>query len=294
MSRPTGDGWGADDRGADSTRPAKPRECPGEHPRVQGHRADVTRALLAALTAEKGRPYANLGLHLEVLDEAARNDCEVAVFPEFSLTGSVDPGRHPEWLLPVRDDTVRMLTAATGRTKVGAVFGIGEMADDGPYITQLYAEGGRLRSRHRKRHLGEDEQGYRIGDETNVFETAGRRAGVVICAEGGVDFTWKAIAAQRGSLVFFCSAPGLHGRRTDEASWRAGFAWWEECGLGDARRHAVEQQTWVAMATQAGSTFDEDFPGLAALVAPTGEVVARSPDWLPNNLIVDIPSDTAD
>ena len=248
------------------------------------------RALLAAMTAEKGRPYENLGRHLAILEEAARNDCRVAVFPEFSLTGSVDPLRHPNWLVTTRHDAVRILAAATGRTQVDAIFGIGESAAGGPYITQLHASGGRLRGRHRKRHLGEDEEGYRIGDEMNVFQSAGTRIGIVVCAEAGVDFTWKAVAAQGVHLVFFCSAPGLHGRRVDERSWREGFTWWEECGLGDARKHAVGQQTWVAMATQAGSTLDEDFPGLVALVSPAGEVVARSPDWLPANLVVDIPT----
>ena len=42
------------------------------------------------------------------------------------------------------------------------------------------------------------------------------------------------------------------------------------------------------MATQAGSV-DEDFPGIAALVAPTGEVVERLPDRRPGTLVVDIP-----
>jgi predicted amidohydrolase len=45
------------------------------------------------------------------------------------------------------------------------------------------------------------------------------------------------------------------------------------------------------MATQAGSTEDEDFPGLAALVTPAGEVAARLPDWRPGTLTVDIPVD---
>jgi len=43
------------------------------------------------------------------------------------------------------------------------------------------------------------------------------------------------------------------------------------------------------MTTQAGSTVDEDFPGIAALMAPTGDVVARLPNWREGNLIVDIP-----
>jgi 8-oxo-dGTP pyrophosphatase MutT (NUDIX family) len=42
------------------------------------------------------------------------------------------------------------------------------------------------------------------------------------------------------------------------------------------------------MATQAGATEDEDFPGLAALVTPSGEV-ARLPDWRPGSLVVEVP-----
>jgi 8-oxo-dGTP pyrophosphatase MutT (NUDIX family) len=44
------------------------------------------------------------------------------------------------------------------------------------------------------------------------------------------------------------------------------------------------------MATQAGSTEDEDFPGLAALVSPAGEV-ARLPDWRPGCLVVEVAAD---
>lgn len=151
------------------------------------------------------------------------------MFPEFSLTGSVDPLRHPERAVAVDSGPVRALVAETRRTGVAAVFGIAERAGASFHITQLYAHGGRLLGRYRKRHLGEDEQGYRTGSEPGVFE------------------------------------------------------------LGDALRHARELGLWVAMATQAGSTEDEDFPGLAALVRPDGEVVARLPDWRPGTLVVDVP-----
>jgi hypothetical protein len=45
----------------------------------------------------------------------------------------------------------------------------------------------------------------------------------------------------------------------------------------------------VAPATHAGSADDEDFPGIAALVAPGGEVVTRLPDRRPGTLVVDLP-----
>jgi predicted amidohydrolase len=45
----------------------------------------------------------------------------------------------------------------------------------------------------------------------------------------------------------------------------------------------------VAMATQAGTTADEDFPGIAALVSADGSIVDRLPDWRPGTVIVDLP-----
>ena len=141
----------------------------------------------------------------------------------------------------------------------------------------------------RKRHLGEGEESFTAAAGTALFTWADVVFGIAICAESGFDAPFDAAAAAGASLVLFPSAPGLHGRRTTEASWRSGLRWWQGCGLGDAIRHARRLRLWIALAGQAGSTADEDFPGLAALVGPDGDVGARLPDWRPGLLAVDIP-----
>jgi predicted amidohydrolase len=248
------------------------------------------RILLAALNAQKGDLAGNLARHLAALEQARVNGCHLAVFPELSLTGSVDPGRHPERALAVDAEPVRALLEETSRTGVAAVFGIAERAGPDFHITQVYGHDGRLGGVYRKRHLGEGEEGYRTGSEAGVFQLGAARFGVTLCAEGGVDFPWTDAVAGGAAVVLFCSAPGLHGRRTDERGWRTGHAWWLSAGLGDAAGHARRLQVPVAMTTQAGATEDEDFPGLAALVSPTGEV-ARLPDWRPGSLVVDVAAD---
>jgi predicted amidohydrolase len=250
------------------------------------------RVLLAAVNAPKGEVAGNLERHLAVLERARAEGCDIAVFPEFSLTGSVDPARHPQRAVPIDAEPVRALVAATWRAGVAAVFGIAERAGAAFHITQLYAHGGRLGGVHRKRHLGEDEEAYRTGLGGGVLELGAVRFGVALCAEAGVDVPWTEAARNGASVVFLCSAPGLYGRRTDERGWRDGHAWWVDHGLGDAVRHARRLGLWVAMATQAGSTEDEDFPGLAALVSPSGEVT-RLPDWRPGTLTVEVPVDLA-
>lgn len=57
----------------------------------------------------------------------------------------------------------------------------------------------------------------------------------------------------------------------------------------DARHQPAKHGVWVAIAAQAGSTINEDVPGIAALIDPHGTIVSRLPDWRPGCLIVDIP-----
>ena len=119
-------------------------------------------------------------------------------------------------------------------------------------------------------------------------ELGSARFGSIICAEASQRQHWDE-SADGTPLVCFSSAPGLHGRRTIEAEWRSGIEWWAGHGLGQAREHAARLGIWVAMATQAGSTVDEDFPGISALVSPDGEVVTRSPGREPDVLVVEVP-----
>jgi predicted amidohydrolase len=207
-----------------------------------------------------------------------------------SLTGYVDVVRHPEAAIAPDDAAVLALAHATAETGVAALFGITERLDGSTFrIAQVFAAGGEVRGIYRKRHLGEGEEMFTAGTEPVVFELGGRKFGVGICAEGHVDFPWDEPVAAGADVLFFPAAPGLNDRCADEAGWRAGFEWWESCGLAEAIGHARRLRVHVAMAGQAGSTVDEDFPGIAALIDPNGDIVDRLPDWRPGTLVVDIP-----
>lgn len=250
----------------------------------------VVRILLSALRCEKGALDRNLAEHRRVLAEARDASCALAVFPEMSLSGSVDPAQRPERLIGLDHPAVAALTAATRDLGVAAVFGIAEAADHGvARITQAFADQGELHGVQRKRHLGDDEVGYRAADEDACFELDGVRFTIAICAEGETERPFAHAQSVDAPLVCFPAAPGLYGRKTTEAEWRLGWDWWCGHGLRQAREHARERGLWIALAGQAGSTEDEDFPGLAALVDPRGEIVAQLPDWQAGNLVVNVP-----
>ncbi|MBO0776231.1 MAG: carbon-nitrogen hydrolase family protein [Actinobacteria bacterium] len=249
------------------------------------------RCQLAAIRCRKGDVAGNLAGHLRLVAKAAAAGCQLAVFPEMSLTGSVHP-TGAERLIALDHPAIARLAEVSGETGVGVCFGIAERGPGGqPHITQVVAVSGRIAGVQRKRHLGEGEEAFTAAAESAVFEHAGTRFGIAICAEAGFDAPFDAAAAAGARLVLFPAAPGLHGRRDSEASWRRGFSWWEQSSLGDARRHAQRLRLWIALAGQAGATADEDFPGLAALVDPEGKVTARLPDWHPGVLTAEIPAE---
>jgi len=248
------------------------------------------RAMLAAIQCEKGDLDGNLAGHLALVAEASSQGCDLLLLPEMSLTGSADPAANPDRLIALDHPALSTLASATSLHAVAACFGIAERAPGGePHITQVVAAEGRVLGIQRKRHLGQGEETFTAASQDAVFDWAGVRFGIAICAEAGFDRPFDAAAAAGAGLVLFPAAPGLYGRRADEASWRSGFSWWQGCGLADAIRHARRRRLWIAMAGQAGSTVDEDFPGLAALVDPDGTVRERLPDWREGTLVTDIP-----
>src|ERR1019366_7150225 len=128
------------------------------------------RVTLAALCSQKRDWSANLAAHEGVLRQARAAGCHLAVFPEMSLTGSLDPRRDGHALLNVASGPVQSLLALTREYSIGAVFGIAELADGGEaHITQIYANEGRLIGAYRKRHLGEGEEAFPPGTEAAVF-----------------------------------------------------------------------------------------------------------------------------
>jgi predicted amidohydrolase len=142
---------------------------------------------------------------------------------------------------------VRALLAAIQCHKGGACFGVAERAPDGtPHIAQVFAAAVKGMARRvgagvqLKRHLGEGEEAFTPATEPLVFDHAGARFGVAICGEPGFDGPFDAAAAGGARLVLFPAAPGLHSRRTGEASWQQGF----DCGR--ARPWATRAATRAA------------------------------------------------
>jgi predicted amidohydrolase len=133
----------------------------------------------------------------------------------------------------------------------------------------------------------EEADWFAPGDRVPVFAHDGLTFGVAICADIGNPNVFAECARQGAQIVFELAAPGLYGEQATR-DWRAGFEWWEgECQTHLAA-YAREHSFWIAVATQAGRTIDEDFPGGGYLFAPDGTRRYATPDGSPGAVYLEI------
>ncbi len=96
-----------------------------------------------------------------------------------------------------------------------------------------------------------------------------------------------AAAQARAEIVFELAAPGLYGEQATR-DWQSGYRWWEEECRTLLGAYARTYGLWIPVATQAGRTIDEDFPGGGFLFAPDGTRVYATENWLPGVVYLDI------
>ena len=247
------------------------------------------RIALVQMCCAKGDIAGNLARIGEEVRAAVERGVDVVVFPEMSITGYIDPTRCPEAVLDVKSDPVREFVALTGGRSVTAVAGIVERNPQGkPFITQIVANDGRLVGVYCKNTVVDEEADwFSSGEGVPVFEHQGVRFGIAICADIDNPAVFAACVAQGARVVLECAAPGLYGEQATR-DWQSGFDWWREKCADQLGGYAREHRIHIAVATQAGRTIDEDFPGGGYLFGPDGATLAATADWSEGVLDVDV------
>ncbi len=235
---------------------------------------------LACMRCEKGDVAANLAATGVLLADAQSHGADVLCLPEASLTGYVDPVRYPSVAVSMDGPEVARLVESTRGTSVALVAGLVEANGTGkPLLTQLIARDGRVVAVYRKRTIPPEEAHlYTPGAAPVVFDLPQGRCGLAICADINDPAVFRDCARLGARLIFECAAPGLDGEQATR-DWHSGFEWWRgECQTKLAA-YGRELGVSIAVATQAGRTRDEDFPGGAYVFAPDGACVASTEDW---------------
>ncbi len=240
------------------------------------------RVALAQICCEKGDWGSNLAQAERLMSEASAAGCDVIVFPEMGLSGYCHPEWYPEAVQSLASPLVQRFVEATVRYGIAASGGFIETNPDGkPFITQLLAQNGHVVGVYRKVNVVEEEaELFSPGGATPSFvlslQGGGLQCALAVCADSDRPDLFRAFAEKGARVVFHSSAPGLYGRRTDKASWHAGYEWYKSHLAERLPHYARDNKLFIAVATQTGVTADEDFPGGSFVFAPNGSCIAST------------------
>ncbi len=251
------------------------------------------RIALVQMFSEKGDIEKNLAETARHIEEADKRGVDIIGFPEASITGFHEPARFPHAVLRQDSPEVTQFVKMTEGRNLTALAGIIEENPDGvPFTTHIVARKGNLTGYYRKMSppVGEGEW-YAPGKENKVFCHGDTKYGIAICADIKLRQNFKECSQMEAKIMFELAAPGLYGDR-DTRDWKAGYEWWEDVCLRMLSDYAMENNLWIAVASQAGRTSDEDFPGGGFLFSPKGERVYATKDWQPGVAYLEIDFDS--
>lgn len=232
---------------------------------------------LAQIATKLGDVQANLDMHLTHLAEAKKQEADLVVFPELSLTGYVLQDLVPTVAhRPTDDDPVfkHLLKASHDLDLV-----VGFVDEDSRhrfFIASAYLSAGQVLHVHRKVYLptyGLFDEGrfFAWGDSVRAFDTRFGRMGLLICE----DF-WHAsppylLWLDGADLMLFSSASPGRGLNDDEKLESA--RWVERVN----RTYASLFTSFVAHANRTGYEDGLHFWGGATVYDPNGACIAQGP-----------------
>ncbi len=222
----------------------------------------------------------NVAAILDAVEQAEYAGADLAVFGELAVCGypPEDLLLKPRFIADCRA-ALEKLAARTGRCAV--VVGFPD-ADRDLYNAAALCASGEVATVYRKRHLPNydvfDEQRYFTpGDgESPLVDVAGVRVGLSICEDSWVPFGPIAEQAAAGAEVMV----NING-----SPYRLGKAGERERMLATRAADASAAIIWT---NQVGGQDELVFDGSSVIIDPTGEVVARSPQFAEHLLIHDL------
>jgi predicted amidohydrolase len=245
---------------------------------------------LVQMNCEKAAIDRNLLLMREYIAAGQANGADIVCFPEMNITGYIDPLKFPHAVLSIDHSAVSQVIQLSGLYSICVIAGFVEYNPGGkPYINQFVAHNGKLLGFYRKKTIKDEEADwFAPGDQQPTFSVSGLTFGLSVCADIDDPNIFSEYAKKGATIVLESAAPGLYGEQ-EARNWPSGFNWWRSNCIAKLGKYAVEESLFIGVATQAGRTTDEDFPGGGYLFNPRGECRDESGDWSESVLYVQIP-----
>lgn len=228
----------------------------------------VTLALIQMDCRLKDKEY-NLAKGIELLEQAGRQQADIACLPELFSTG-YHPGiigdEYPLLAEPADGPTYHRLSEIAKRYHMYIIAPIALCSDMPGVIYNgaiVIGRQGELMGTYNKTHLWALERyHFRMGFEYPVFEADFGKFGVMICYDGGFPEVSRMFALQGAELILCPSAFNVN----DKHAWDVYFM-----------SRAMENTCFVAGINRIGTEGDVTMFGNNKIADPHGEIIAEAP-----------------
>lgn len=212
-----------------------------------------------------GDPARAAGAIADDLRWAAARGVDLALFPEGFLTGhSYDPATIAATAITCDGPELRALFDTLAPGHPAAIVGAFERRDDAIFNSAFVVEGGAVAGRYAKAHP--NEPGVTAGNAWPVFERAGLRYGINICADANHPATAQRLADGGARLICYPLNNMLPPATADR---------WRERSIANLQARARQTGCWIAAADVTGAGDGVVSHGCTMIVAPDGAIMAR-------------------
>ncbi|MDD3626109.1 MAG: hypothetical protein PHV06_02195 [bacterium] len=218
----------------------------------------------------------NFAVHCEDIKKAIKDQIDLIVFPELSLTGYLLKDMVPVVAVHKVHPIIEELQELS--KKISILIGLVEESDSVIfYNSAFYFEDGLLKFTHRKVYLPtygmfEEERYFGSGDKIRAFDTKFGRFGVAICEDAWHPSLIYALSQDRIKYLFILSSsPGRGFSETGERFKTSEI--WETL----IRTYAMLFSNYVVFANRSGVEDGVSFWGGSEIIDPSGESVLKLP-----------------
>lgn len=240
---------------------------------------------IAAVTVHSpvGELLENIEKTRFLVREAKKRGVKIVCFPELNITGY---GIHPEMTetavtVPGPETETLVRLAKSEDTVILA--GMVEKDDKGRiFATHLIVEPEGVKGKYRKLHIAPPERGlFSAGNDIPVFESLGLRFGIQLCYDAHFPELSTA-AALKGADVLFM--PHASPRGNPEGKFQS----W----MRHLTARAYDNSVFVIACNQTGENgAGLSFPGVAAVLDPTGSVIEKYTGGKESMLVAELKAD---
>ena len=231
--------------------------------------ADTLKVALAQISCIRADKTSNIEKMKAYAEKAKKEDAELVIFPELSLTDYLVRDLIYELAEPIPGPSVEKITEIAKQNKIYIVFGMPEMskkAESVIYNTAVLVGPEGYIGKYRKMHLPthsvfEEKRYFRQGYETPVFETQIGRIGLMICYDVFFPEVSRALKLNGAQLIVCISASPAVRRKFFEI-------------LTAAR--AIENNVFLAYVNLVGIEDGLQFWGGSRIISPSGSIIAKA------------------